>query len=103
VAFPTSGGEPHTLIKMDNALSMGLVTWMPDSRSLLVGKGVPQQKAERWIVPIDGGTPRLLGTFERRDLFRTFFRLHPDGKTIAFETQAPRKPSEVWALENFLR
>jgi len=102
VAFPNSGGEPHTLLKLDDALGIAVVTWMPDSRSLQMARGLSPQKAERWVVPIDGGTPSLLGTFERGDLFRRPFRLHPDGKTIAFETQAPRRPSEVWALENFL-
>jgi len=102
VAFPTSGGEPHTLLKMDNALSIAVVTWMPDSLSLRMARALSPQKAERWMVPIDGGTPSLLDTVELGGLFRRPFRLHPDGKTIAFETQAPRKPSEVWALENFL-
>jgi hypothetical protein len=102
VAFPTSGGEPHTLLKADNAISIAVITWMPDGRSLQMARALSQQKAERWMVPIDGGTPSLLGTFELGGLFRRPFRLHPDGKTIAFETQAPRKPSEVWALENFL-
>jgi len=102
LAFPTSGGEPRVLLKADGAQAVRVISWMPDSRSLQIVKVLSSQSLERWLVPVDGGTPTNLGTIQPKDFFGRIFSLHPDGKRIAFEVRSPTKPQEVWILENFL-
>ena len=102
LAFPTSGGEPRVLMSADGAQAVAVMTWMPDSRSLQMLKVLTPQSWERWTVPIDGGMPARLDPAPVTAAIPRPFRLHPDGKRIAFEVQAPRKPEEVWSLDNFL-
>jgi hypothetical protein len=81
--------------------AIGIYSWNPDSRSLLVTKGTTD-KHEFWRVPIDGGEPRKLDTLssERWPLGI----LSPDRKHMAMVVSDPPAPhsTEVWALENFL-
>lgn len=30
------------------------------------------------------------------------FRVHPDGRRVAFQVNRPPAPPEIWVLENFL-
>ena len=75
---------------------------MPDSRSVQILKVLTPESWERWAVPVDGGSPARLDASPVTGAIPQPFRLHPDGKQIALQVQAPRKPEEVWALENFL-
>jgi Tol biopolymer transport system component len=112
--IPTSGGEPRVLMSVASGVkpeelsklfaqgeTIGIVTWDPDSRSLLVTKGTTDRH-EFWRVPIDGGAPRKLGipSPERWPLGS----ISPDQKHIATVVSDPATPhtTEIWTLENFL-
>lgn len=80
------------------------LSWMPDGRHLLVGKGqlkagaaVGSAELELWRIPVDGGSPTPVGV-KRAHLAHV--KVHPRGDRIAFEA-GTRRP-EVWRLDNFL-
>ena len=101
LVFPTAGGESRVLFSKGDAQAVNMFSWMPDSRSLRIRRVLNPQTVELWDVPLDGTAPAKLATSPRGGLAPSF-RLHPDGKRIAFEARAVQKPAEVWALENFL-
>jgi Tol biopolymer transport system component len=107
VLIPVSGGEPRELMHGESQ-GAGVLTWAPDSRSILV-YSIEDQSAwdrELWRVAIDGTEPRKLGA--KVSLLGPPFNsdqqvhAHPDGRRVAFAAAEPAKPDEVWALENFL-
>jgi hypothetical protein len=102
LAFPTSGGDPRVLMRADGAQAVAVLAWMPDSRAVQILKVITPQSWERWTVPIDGGAPTKLDPPPVTGGVPQPFRLHPDGKQVALQVQAPRKPEEVWSLDNFL-
>lgn len=49
-----------------NIVDVASLTWMPDSRSVLVhARSDPALEAEWWLVPIDGGSPLNTGLIQR--------------------------------------
>jgi Tol biopolymer transport system component len=95
--IPITGGEPRE-IRLGHLGSVH--GWTSDSRAVLVLRR-PADKAELWLVPVAEGEPRKLD-IDASDWPepRPGFRLHPDGRRIAF--MAGKSIPEVWALENFL-
>ena len=105
--IPVIGGEARELMRGES-LGASVLTWAPDSRSILVSS-IPDQSArdrDVWRVAIDGTEPQKLRS-RVSGLGPPFnsdqqLHLHPDGKRVAFAATEPAKPFEVWALENFL-
>ena len=98
---PTSGGETREVIHVNTPQRIFLFAWTPDGRSLLAQKQVDDQTLEIWKVPLEGGDPAKLEVKAAADA-RVGFKVHPDGKQIVFQVPVPRKPGEIWALDNFL-
>ena len=104
---PTSGGEPRELLRLADGETWGparSMVWAPDSRALIVMKVTAARKG-LWLVPVDGGSPKLLDidtdTFTKDGQgLDQGFSLSPDGRQIAF--LSGKSAAEVWALENFL-
>jgi len=72
-------------------------SWEGDSIYMIRASG------ELWRFPIDGSEPRKVDLkLEGNKLKIGPFRVHPDGKRIAFEMRPAAKQDEVWMLENFL-
>ena len=63
--------------------------------TVFTGAG-PEQARELWVVRLDGRAPVKLELAAPV----SDFRLHPDGRRIAFTARQRR--SEVWLLQNFL-
>jgi dipeptidyl aminopeptidase/acylaminoacyl peptidase len=77
--------------------------WTPDSQTVLIDGRAPDaspatDNRELWLAPTTGGEPRRiqLGT----PLKPGGFRVHPDGRRIAFVSGDNKE--ELWVLENFL-
>jgi Tol biopolymer transport system component len=107
--LPVAGGAPRELMRVASpaeGLDGYRANWTPDGQALVVprlrnGAAGP---LELWRVPLDGGASRKLdiGATEGRLVGVGGFRLHPDGRQIAFVAYAGTVGPEVWALENFL-
>jgi Tol biopolymer transport system component len=109
--IPADGGEPRVLLRVSEPMLLYKdVPWTPDSRSLIVMKGMVAAGGlldpaanELWCVPIDGTAARRLDLDATRVLMGGVgrIRLHPDGHRLTYVSG--RYPvAEVWALENFL-
>jgi len=103
-------GEPRELWRVESPTDLtgftgqlvAVAGWTPDSRSVLLGKSSPAGgQRETWLVSLDGERRKLDLDLE---ITKTFgqLRIHPDGRQVAFEVSGPRKPPEIWVLENFL-
>ncbi|MBK5292530.1 MAG: PD40 domain-containing protein [Acidobacteriia bacterium] len=100
---PVAGGEPKELARVEQPQTVAVGGWAPDSRSLVFTKGSGRRpftsQSEFWITSLDGQSRKLDVGFDGN--FGPF-RVHPDGRQIMFGVSGPRKPAEVWVLENFL-
>ena len=99
---PVAGGEIKELTRVDQPQTVAVGGWAPDSRSLVFAKGPGgsfTSKSEFWMASFDGQSRKLDVGFDGN--FGPF-RVHPDGRQIVFGLYGPRKPAEVWVLENFL-
>ncbi len=99
--FPVAGGEPRELLRLPvpGAFTQGLA-WTPEGRYLLFGRAGVQEgqaRTELWRIPVAGGEPEKLGLSGER---MVEFRVHPDGRRVAFTAGAPK--AELWVMENFL-
>ena len=87
-------------------------SWTPDSRAIQAEKNVvfataqglglavlPGATPELWRVDIESGQVRKLRTLPEA---LSGFQVNPDGRHVAFTASVPRRPMEVWVLENFL-
>lgn len=98
MVIPAQGGEakPLLTVREPERFTFGAFTWTPDSRNILVARGVADRFAI-WAVPMDGSPPRRTALeFSGMKLPR----LNPDGRTLAFF--AGSGWGEIWAIENFL-
>jgi len=98
---PISGGETRELLRVSKPQSLSVnLTWMADSRAVLVNKGLNENDTENelWFVPIAGGQPHKIDL--GADQFEGAVNVHPDGRRIAYVSGDRRE--EVWVLENFL-
>ena len=98
---PTSGGETREVMHVNFPQLIYFLGWVPDGRSLLAQKLVDGRTVETWKVPLDGGEPVKLETKTGAGP-RPWMKVHPDGKQVVFVSPVPRRPEEIWALENFL-
>jgi Tol biopolymer transport system component len=97
---PAAGGEAKELMRRQQPQFPAVYTWAPDSKSVLVRILSKEEKSEIWRVALDGSPAvKLPGTLETKVRSP---RLAPDGKTVAFQMNDPRKPAEIWVTENFL-
>ena len=105
---PVDGGEPRELLRASppEVIIGSLVHWLPDGRSLLIGKdkgdGSPN---ELWRVSATDGAARKVSLNAEWAQFlavpgRHSTAFHPDGHYVAFVMG--RSQLEIWALENFL-
>jgi Tol biopolymer transport system component len=71
--------------------------WTPDGRSIIVKATDPDGYASFWSIPAEGGTPRLLVTFD--DPSRPFGRpeLATDGQRVYFTID--NRQSDIWVME----
>jgi Tol biopolymer transport system component len=107
----TDGGEPNWIYKLPpDELAQTVVdarasAWTADGSSVLFARDVPEQDGlkELWSIPADGGSPRMLHTFQ--GLSGMFYTLlgpsvidaHPDNRRIAF--LAGEERYELWVME----
>src|SRR5436190_3051041 len=96
----TSGGNARELMRSNGKEFVGFLAWGADGRSLTLRKRIAPDKVEQWRVPLSGGSPELMNAAV--PVIPSLFRFHPDGRQVVFGVPTPRKPSEVWTLENFL-
>lgn len=107
--LPSDGGEAKELARAEHPESVINVGWAPDSRSIVIAKGVGtggfragmpfKEPPEFQMTSLDGNSRKLdLGPGGQ---FGPFLA-QPDGDLIVFAVGQPRKPGEVWVLENFL-
>ena len=104
--MPAAGGEPRDLLRMqepEGITLVGGITWTPDGREVIFGKGkegysLERKKIELWRISAQGGEAQRLGL--AMDGLRNL-RFHPDGRQIAFSAGTPFA-SEVWVMENCL-
>ena len=96
---PVAGGEPRELIRENEPRQIRGLGFAEDSSAMYVIK----TPGELWRVPLDGSAPKKMDQKLDEKLVNIGpFRVHPDGRQIAFEARGTRKPAEVWVLENFL-
>ena len=95
----TSNGAVRELMRVQDADALAVVMWAPDSRSVFVRKTVDGEH-ELWRIPLAEGNPRQLPV----DIsgMQGPFRVSPDGRQVAFAVPVPRRPAELWVLENVL-
>ena len=93
--MPADGGGARELFRLAGGGSTG-AEWTPDGRHLILtasGEGNP----EIWRVSLEGGQPLKMAIPAD---WQGSFRVHPDGRRIAFAAGKTR--SEVWVMEKFL-
>jgi dipeptidyl aminopeptidase/acylaminoacyl peptidase len=88
-------------------LDVTVMTWSPDSRSLIAKKNIPMRIPEReyWWIPIDGREPRRI---DLPDTGRLAEAPTAGGQWMSWTERdpgfggAPDEQSQIWVLENFL-
>jgi hypothetical protein len=105
----TKGGEARELLRLSGreAIRRDGLVWTPDGRYLLFAKSVeaaPRSfRLELWRALPQGLEPKMVGVLASDMAFgdgSSALRIHPDGKSIAFQAGS-RKP-EIWVMENVL-
>ncbi len=74
--------------------------WMPDSRHFLAGGnwgGEDEWGAGVWLVSLDPDVPPVLVSADFKESI-WYFKLSPDGRYIAFESETPRG-SSIWRVD----
>ena len=107
--IPSQGGQTTELVRWDQGPADYLThtCWSPDGKTVLftlhrvpiAGKNAKAIE-EFWQVSIDGGEPRKIMETDLRVDPQCGFRVHPDGKQIAFSAGAGY--GGLWVMENFL-
>jgi Tol biopolymer transport system component len=102
----TANGQVRDLLRGDRSQAFnhdGYVQWLPGGNAFLTTmRGASRQ--ELWLVPVDGGKPRLIDLASTR-FSSDLHALRPDGREVAFVT-APQPPgglSGLRILEGLLR
>jgi len=91
------GGPPRTV--MTSASAMGRISWLPDSRAVVLEiKPEPQQPVSLWVVWIDAGHHRPLTTPPPGIPGDTGPAVSPDGRTVAFCRATFWRTSELYLL-----
>jgi Tol biopolymer transport system component len=103
MTISTAGGEPREIarVELPQYIIPDSLMWTRDERSVLFGKwGENIEGMEFWRVSRDGGEPEKLMGLDMKEQELRNFRLHPDGRRIAFH--AGQGGGEIWVMENFL-
>jgi hypothetical protein len=103
MTISTTGGEPREIarVELPQYIVPDSVIWTRDGRSVLFGKWSENiEGMEFWRVSPDGGEPEKLLGLDMKEQEPWNFRLHPDGRRIAFTAGQGR--GEIWVMENFL-
>jgi Tol biopolymer transport system component len=95
--MPLEGGKPHDPIRVEAPLALADLAWTPDGRILFAAANLDHDAAttEMWRVSPQGGLAEFVGGTTPG---LNGFRLHPDGRQVAFS--AGHTTSEVWVMEN---
>ncbi|HEX8410965.1 MAG TPA: S9 family peptidase [Thermoanaerobaculia bacterium] len=95
-----AGGGTGTELTKDLDRNQHRAFWMPDGKSLLVGAHT-EATTGLWIQPLAGGAPKRLelGEIEPVSGFSIDANVHRSG-AIAFTGTTPRRPRELYYLEN---
>ncbi len=106
---PARGGDAREILQLNRreAIRRDGLAWTPDGHSLLFAKAVeviPRSfRLELWRAAARAGEAHPIGVLVSDMAYgdgSTGLRIHPDGKSVAFQA-GPRKP-EVWVMENVL-
>lgn len=97
---PAAGGDARVVHTFNGMIRA--VAWSPDSRQVFfVGTPNGAESAGLWRASIDTGATTRIEGFDRPVLQSGQFRIHPDGRRIAFSAGEPK--SEFWVLWTFSR
>lgn len=110
---PVAGGQPRDVWKVGADAELAepdivpvMNSWMPDSKSLVVGKvSSLDNSIEYWWIPIDGRTPHRIEALQGLQLPGRL-RFHADGRRVVFAanefTMSSSMPTELWVYEDLL-
>jgi Tol biopolymer transport system component len=104
--IPTAGGEPREIFRdapWGDHNKWNALTWSADGKYLVFvrARGMAlDAPAVLTRVAVTGGQPQPLGISLKGEIHNP--QVSPDGRRIVFGASDP-SPSEVWALENFLK
>jgi Tol biopolymer transport system component len=108
VVFPSEGGSPRELLRVNRSRALSVLAWTPDGKELVVWERLgekadwsPGDPAQLWLVNVADGQRRKLDLGGARVPPGTRISFHPDGRQIAYMT-AEMSKTEIWVLENFL-
>ena len=92
------GSQPRVLYRGEQTESIPFVEWSPDGRSLLIILSRPDDTHQMAILPIAGGPPRALKTFDWRAPGKVCFS--PDGRYVAYDVpqQEGAPERDIFAL-----
>lgn len=94
--MPSSGGEPRKFLQLRKPERIRAVAWTPDGDYVLFTKR-EKKGTGLWRVSPEMREPQKLWQSEKQ---WAEFKIHPDGKQIAFNTT--NIENEIWVMENFL-
>jgi Tol biopolymer transport system component len=96
--LPTSGGEPHEVVRMEESIAREGLAWTADGKFLLFAQAQGPERNELFRVPAAGGVPESTGLAARG---LSLISPHPDGTHLAY-TVGQYFRVDIWALEHFL-
>ena len=91
---PASGGPPERSLEAEPPTAATKVRFRDEG---LYVNTMPGDRANVWLLPLDGGSPRRITDFD--DFLVYGFALSPDGKTLVY-SRGPRTRDAV-LLRNF--
>ena len=94
MVVPISGGTTRAVLTVAEDLAH-FVDWMPDGRHVLAKVG-----QRLVIVALDGGLQREIQLPVKS--FGPFFKVHADGRRVAYSAGPATAAYELWTLDNFL-
>ncbi len=92
------GSRPNVLYRAEESGYIPFVEWSPDGKSLLIILSRPDDTHQMAILPIAGGPPRVLKTFDWRAPDKV--RFSPDGRYVAYDVpqQEGAPERDIFAL-----
>ncbi len=92
------GSQPRVLYRDEETVYIPFVEWSPDGKSLLIILNRRDDTHQMAILPIAGGRPRVLKTFDWRSPGKVCFS--PDGRYVAYDVpqQEGAPERDIFAL-----